>query len=81
MDHETTVVSTCCGAKACEQSNEVGFWEVCKDCGEVCTTKEVCAYCFGTGEVDVDERDSDGNIEHGVGTRKCVCKLTADDYE
>lgn len=36
--------------------------------------EKVCEFCGGTGEVSTDEMDSDGNIEHGVGTRKCICQ-------
>lgn len=35
----------------------------------------VCEFCLGTGEVTEDGRDSDGNIERGVNTRKCLCQM------
>lgn len=30
-----------------------------------------CEDCEDTGEVSFNEYDSDGNLERGVGTRKC----------
>ena len=41
--------------------------------------EEVCEFCGGTGEVSVDETDSDGNIQRGVGTHKCICRVKHDD--
>jgi hypothetical protein len=35
---------------------------------------DTCKICGGTGEVSCDERDSDGNIQRGVGTQKCECQ-------
>ena len=35
---------------------------------------KVCAFCHGEGEVSTDEMDGDGNLERGVGTRKCICR-------
>ena len=42
--------------------------------------KYLCEWCHGTGEVDYDEHDRDGNLI-GVGTltKKCICKLNRDD--
>lgn len=34
-----------------------------------------CDICEDTGEVSCDERDRDGNWEHGVGTQMCECRL------
>lgn len=33
-----------------------------------------CEWCEGVGEESFDENDNDGNLQSGVGTRKCsVC--------
>lgn len=34
-----------------------------------------CPFCGGDGWVSTDERDSDGNIERGVGRQKCICQI------
>ncbi len=37
--------------------------------------QEVCSTCLGVGTIPTDESDGDGNIEKGVGERKCPdCK-------
>jgi len=47
----------------------------------VCEVEEVCAFCLGDGEVSTDETDSDGNVEQGVGTQKCVCRIDEEEYD
>lgn len=38
-----------------------------------------CPECDGTGEVAIDIDDGEGHTERGVGTKKCICKLTTDE--
>lgn len=33
-----------------------------------------CDFCQDTGEIDVDETDSAGNVARGTITRKCICQ-------
>lgn len=40
--------------------------------------EQICEFCLGEGEVSTDERDTDGNWQCGVGTKKCVCQLKED---
>ena len=52
----------------------------CIECGT--EVEEVCAHCLGTGEIVEDGRDSNGNIERGVESRKCpFCKSEDEDRE
>lgn len=39
------------------------------------TDEGECVDCEGTGTVSCDETDGSGNIERGVGTQKCLCKV------
>lgn len=43
------------------------------------TEEGECAECGGDGEVSCDETDRDGNIERGVGTQKCICRVEAEE--
>lgn len=45
------------------------------------TEEGECAICGGDGTVPCDEVDAEGNIERGVGTEKCICRIEKDDYE
>lgn len=48
---------------------------ICSECNEHCDViKFDCEDCEDTGEVSIDERDSEGNWQRGVGTRKCTCR-------
>lgn len=49
----------------------------CERCEEIRTEGEEgeCEFCGGEGEVSVDGVDTDGNIERGVNTQKCICKV------
>lgn len=63
--------STCCDAKIING--------LCFDCKEHAEPfKFDCEICEDTGEVSCDERDSDGNWEHGTGTQICECRLDSE---
>lgn len=84
MPNETIQVSKCCKAHYVEHQDSHGKdFFVCVACKGTCEITEVCAYCLGTGEVDKDETDSDGNVARGTLTEKCVCQLSnsEDEYE
>lgn len=66
--------STCCDAPILN-----GFCGDCKDHAE--PFKYDCDICEDTGEVSCDERDSSGNWERGVGSRRCECKIVERYYE
>ena len=36
---------------------------------------DVCEFCGGTGKVSCDEDDGEGNVQRGVGIRKCICQI------
>lgn len=44
-------------------------------------SEEVCEFCGGTGIEITDEDDGEGHIQHGVGSRKCVCQSKEEDDE
>ncbi len=75
-------ISLCCGSDVEEgvdpKIEEGAIFNVCGRCQRACEVREVCALCRGTGEVDVDETDEDGNVAHGVDTRKCICQINQD---
>jgi len=49
----------------------------CARCAEIVQEGEEgeCEFCGGEGEVSVDGVDTDGNVERGVDTQKCICKV------
>jgi hypothetical protein len=40
-----------------------------------------CPLCGGSGEIQTDERDSDGNIAHGTETETCPCRINNEDED
>ncbi len=42
---------------------------------------EVCDFCGGSGEIATDESDGEGHIMRGVGTQKCICRLSVTEYD
>ena len=81
MIMETVMLSKCCNIEVAEQGGFLETVFVCTKCGKECEVEEVCSQCFGTGEISTDERNSDGNWERGVGTEKCHCKITEQEYD
>lgn len=43
--------------------------------------EEVCEHCGGTGEISYDVSDGEGNMQSGVGTRKCICRIKEPDED
>lgn len=78
---ETTLISKCHSVEVAERYDESGLFHTCSKCYMVCEVEEVCAFCLGDGEVSTDETDSDGNVEQGVGTQKCVCRIDEEEYD
>lgn len=42
---------------------------------------EVCQFCFGTGEINIDQDDGEGHIQAGVGIAKCFCQIEEEDCD
>lgn len=77
MEIERIEISLCCEADTYEDEEDR---EVCCKCKKVCSTKMVCAYCMGTGEVTVDEQVYPGEPHTApIGTEKCVCQMNFDE--
>ncbi len=73
---ETTYISKCCDAEALYIYNDVSDGYFCKKCGKTCDVDEVCAHCFGIGEVEVMERVYPGEPHMApIGTQLCLCKV------
>ena len=78
-------VSTCCKATPVEDFRDnprdhhdpIEIY-TCSECKKECDIEEVCEFCLGTGEIIEDGRDSSGNIERGVNSRRCVCRVRDD---
>lgn len=75
---ETIEVSKCCKAYLVEdyKTNPMDHHDSipifsCAKCGQECEVEIVCSFCFGAGEINIDERDSDGNWQAGVKTVPC----------
>lgn len=81
-------VSVCCKATPIEDTKEnprdhhdpIEIYR-CSKCHKECEVEEVCELCNGTGVVDKDERDSDGNIARGVGSEPCMHTLKDEEDE
>ena len=43
--------------------------------------EDECEFCGGDGYVTVDEDDGEGHSMGGVGSRRCICRQSVDDYE
>lgn len=57
--------------RAYDDLNEVGKLEF-----TITSTEEgECVECGGTGEIATDGTDLDGNVERGVNTQKCLCRV------
>lgn len=82
--YDKTIISECCKAEVtnyCDGEDTCSTKHMCNKCGLGCKVTEVCMYCFGTGEISVDESDGEGHMQHGVGTEKCVCQIKEREYE
>lgn len=79
----TIEVSQCCRADLVEDFKEnprdhhdpIEIY-TCSKCKKECEVEEVCEFCYGEGEVTVDEQVWAGEPHTApIGTRKCICRM------
>lgn len=73
---ETILVSTCCQADVTAHLAGDESAHQCTACEKVCDVEEVCADCYGTGEVTTMEYVYAGEPHMApIGTRRCHCQV------
>ncbi len=78
---ETTLISKCCKSEVREDKND-DQKHICKKCNLHCEVEEVCAYCFGTGEVYVMGSVYPNEPHQAlIDTQVCICQIKEPDYE